>query len=288
LSNKKIFRTGDGDHLNLQDDEFLICEHLIPGFSLVDKAWGFFNVDYIHEIEYNSVAFEALMLDPEQEQMILSLVKIHTDPRLSFDDIITGKGKGMVFLLHGEPGVGKTLTAGMLPQRRVVLHWLTDTLESVADFCKRPLYILGAGDLGSTPLSVEKALGDALRLATTWNAIILIDEADIFLEQRTSQDITRNRLVSGKTNPMTSRSVMSQIIVLFQYSYGYLSTTRASCFSPRIASAPLTKLLNPASTLQSSTLPYHTLLDKIYGGHSSPVQLPKMTCTGLTWSPSVD
>jgi len=44
--------------------------------------------------------------------MVHSLVKIHADERLQFDDHIQGKGKGMIFLLHGEPGVGKTLTAG--------------------------------------------------------------------------------------------------------------------------------------------------------------------------------
>ena len=49
----------------------------------------------------------------EQKQMILSLVKIHMDSRLSFDDLIKSKGKGMIFLLHREPGVGKTLTAGI-------------------------------------------------------------------------------------------------------------------------------------------------------------------------------
>lgn len=40
------------------------------------------------------------------------MIKIHKDERLQFDDLIKGKGKGMIFLLHGEPGVGKTLTAG--------------------------------------------------------------------------------------------------------------------------------------------------------------------------------
>ena len=29
-----------------------------------------------------------------------------------FDDLIPGKGGGVVILLHGPPGVGKTLTAG--------------------------------------------------------------------------------------------------------------------------------------------------------------------------------
>ena len=117
-SYRQIFWTEDGDHLKFQDDEFMICNYLIPGFSLVDKAWGFFNVDHIHEVDYDSAAFEILMLDPEQKQMILSLVKIHTDSRLSFDDVIKSKGKGMIFLLHGEPGVGKTLTAGMPPGPR--------------------------------------------------------------------------------------------------------------------------------------------------------------------------
>lgn len=117
-SSRQKFRTEDGDHLGFQDNEFMICNYLIPGFSLVDKAWGFFNVDHIHEVDYDSTAFEVLMLDPEQKQMILSLVKTHTDSRLSFDDVIKSKGKGMIFLLHGEPGVGKTLTAGMPPGPR--------------------------------------------------------------------------------------------------------------------------------------------------------------------------
>lgn len=29
------------------------------------------------------------------------------------DDIIAGKGSGLIMLLHGGPGTGKTLTAGM-------------------------------------------------------------------------------------------------------------------------------------------------------------------------------
>ncbi len=37
-----------------------------------------------------------------------------------------------------------------------------------------------------------------IELATAWNAIILIDEADIFLEQRSLNDIQRNGLVSSK------------------------------------------------------------------------------------------
>ena len=48
---------------------------------------------------------------------------------------------------------------------------------------------------------MEFDLGKALRLAEKWDAIILIDEADVFLEQRTTNDLVRNGLVSGLVPP---------------------------------------------------------------------------------------
>ncbi len=33
------------------------------------------------------------------------------------DDLIAGKGNGLIMLLHGGPGTGKTLTAGKSPVR---------------------------------------------------------------------------------------------------------------------------------------------------------------------------
>jgi hypothetical protein len=54
-----------------------------------------------------------------------------------------------------------------------------------------------SSELGTSTVSVEKGLSDAIHLATTWNAVILIDEADVFLEQRSAHDLERNGLVSG-------------------------------------------------------------------------------------------
>lgn len=71
-----------------------------------------FHVELIGQVQFNTKAFEALLLPPEQKSMIHSLVKIHANDDASFDDVIKGKGKGMILLLHGVPGVGKTLTAG--------------------------------------------------------------------------------------------------------------------------------------------------------------------------------
>ena len=71
-------------------------------------------------------------------------------------------------------------------------------LESVADYTQRPLYTISSGDLGISANVVEEKLSSALDLATSWNAIVLIDEADIFLEERSAYDLKRNGLVSGK------------------------------------------------------------------------------------------
>jgi hypothetical protein len=40
-------------------------------------------------------------------------------------------------------------------------------------------------------------LSEALFFATRWNAIILLDEADVFMEERSSNELERNELVSG-------------------------------------------------------------------------------------------
>ena len=189
--------TAQKEHQKLDDDQYLICHHEIAGFSLTDKEWCIFMVDLIQDVQYNSDAFDALVLEEDQKQMIHSLVNVHMNEIPSFDDVIKGKGKGMIFLLHGVPGVGKTLTAGMRLQAPDLLNEPDCQTESVSDLCQKPLYSITAGTLGSTPSSVEKALGDALHLANIWNAITLIDEADVFLEQRSAHDLKRNGLVSG-------------------------------------------------------------------------------------------
>lgn len=120
-----VIRTEPEDHLRLSNDELLICHHQICGFSLKDKRWCFFEVDLIRDIEYDLNAFDTLLLPAEQKQTLYSLVKVHADKRVCFDDVIKGKGKGMIFLLHGVPGVGKTLTAGAILNTSMLKPLLT-------------------------------------------------------------------------------------------------------------------------------------------------------------------
>lgn len=85
----------------------------------------------------------------------------------------------MIILLCGPPGVGKTLTA-----------------ESVAEEMKVPLFMMSAGDLGLDPTRVESKLQDILEMCTRWHSVLLLDEADVFLEQRSLHELERNKLVS--------------------------------------------------------------------------------------------
>lgn len=58
-------------------------------------------------------------------------------------------------------------------------------------------------DIGIDPDSVELNLTRHFKTAKSWGAILLIDEADVFMERRSSNDLTRNSLVAGKTKSVT-------------------------------------------------------------------------------------
>jgi hypothetical protein len=53
------------------------------------------------------------------------------------------------------------------------------------------------GDLGVSAAQIEKELEQKFHLAQRWNCVLLLDEADVFLTQRTRGDINHNSLVSG-------------------------------------------------------------------------------------------
>lgn len=139
-----------------------------------------FSIDSLNPVQWNDKVFRQLVLPADQKELITALVESHTGGTDSFDDFIKGKGKGLISVLHGPPGVGKTLTA-----------------ESVAEHTRRPLYTVTSGELGTTPEGLEFHLSRILDVAASWKAILLIDEADVFLEKRSiAHDITRNGLVS--------------------------------------------------------------------------------------------
>jgi hypothetical protein len=98
----------------MTDDQALLCPAKARGFSLTSKKFGLFLVDEIKDVTWADHSYDMLEIDPEMKSTIEALVWNHGSPSLRFDDFVANKGKGLIFLLHGPPGAGKTLTAGTL------------------------------------------------------------------------------------------------------------------------------------------------------------------------------
>jgi hypothetical protein len=77
-------------------------------------------------------------------------------------------------------------------------HGLKQLLNIVAEHMRVPLYSMSAAQLGIASAEVEQALGDILEMTSQWKAILLLDETEVFLEQRTIDGLERNKLVSSK------------------------------------------------------------------------------------------
>ncbi|KAK4085061.1 uncharacterized protein Triagg1_51 [Trichoderma aggressivum f. europaeum] len=166
------------DNPMLGDSFFLCLPTSIAGFNMQTKEWINLNVHYIEDVVWNTEAFEFLVIDQGTKSMIQAVVtnQLHASQNT---DLIRGKGNGLFILLHGGPGTGKTLTA-----------------ESVAEIAKKPLYRVTCGDIGTSAQDVENYLEIVLHLGKTWGYVVLLDEADVFLQQRELYNLERNALVS--------------------------------------------------------------------------------------------
>jgi hypothetical protein len=71
-----------------------------------------------------------------------------------------------------------------------------DILNGLIEMTRRPLYSVSADELGTEPKELDERLPLILEIAQTWDAVLLLDEAEVFLRQRSTTDVTRNALVS--------------------------------------------------------------------------------------------
>lgn len=176
---------GSAHFAPLTDEQLLLAPWKVTAFRLSTKVWADLVVDGISEIDWMPDLMSRLVLDQDIKDLIVALIYYKTtqakDDKQTFDDFIPGKGQGVVMLLCGPPGVGKTLTA-----------------EAVSEHSKRPLYRVNVQDLGSNVSDVERGLQKAMKRCSHWNAVLLLDEADVFLEQRSINSLERNELVSSK------------------------------------------------------------------------------------------
>lgn len=174
-----------------EGDDLALLPRRLFAYAIRDRKFVLVDLRYIKPVHKQSDVLDKLEIRADYKRNILALVRstfrnkdLDKDGLLGTQDLIRGKGKGVVILLHGAPGVGKTATA-----------------EAVAQTFGRPLFPITCGDLGFAPDTVESSLSEIFRLAHLWNCVLLFDEADVFLTARSPTDIKRNALVSGGCFP---------------------------------------------------------------------------------------
>ena len=84
---------------------------------------------------------------------------------------------------------------------------------------------VSAGELSLDPAVMEGHLSRIFQVASHWRALILLDEADVYMEQRTKENLGRNQLVSV-------------FLRMLEYCRGilFLTTNRVSDFDEAILS----------------------------------------------------
>lgn len=144
-------------------------------FDLATHDGYWISTRHLDRHEYDMALRDKLVL-PASHRDLLDVLT--SDISIFADDFIEGKSSGNLILAKGLPGLGKTLTA-----------------EVYAELMKRPLYSVHAGVLGTDPGEIESRLRTVFMRAKRWNCVLLLDEADVFVMQR-SNDVQLNAIVA--------------------------------------------------------------------------------------------
>jgi hypothetical protein len=147
------------------DERLLLCPPKVLGYSLQRRTWAQLGVDNVSKIEnekadgFEEYFEEKLELDKAQKTLLKAMIQNHVSSggRRIVSDVVEGKGHGLVILLHGPPGVGKTLTA-----------------ETVALAAAKPLLSVSTAEIGIEPDEAERNLTEIFEDASRWKAVLLM------------------------------------------------------------------------------------------------------------------
>ncbi|KAJ5698189.1 P-loop containing nucleoside triphosphate hydrolase protein [Penicillium macrosclerotiorum] len=188
---EESFRGPGGDD-SIANEMSMLLPPRLHAFVLDVKKWAQVLVNNLKETNdiNNEEGWKKLALDDDHKRNIRAMVTSHFDRerrKIAKDDggrdihdFTHGKGEGLVIFLHGVPGVGKTMTA-----------------ETLSLALKRPLLRIDASDLEhKNPNQVSEVFKRRFEMSSSWGALLLLDEADVFLQDRKRSEIDQNALVS--------------------------------------------------------------------------------------------
>ncbi|KAK5625866.1 hypothetical protein RRF57_001582 [Xylaria bambusicola] len=228
----------------LTTHQYFLCGFDIPAFVFKTRTWEILHVGAFTEPNFDETLINSLVMDPHRKRMLQALAKCFSrldkngeqlkgEPWMA--DFVQGKGNGLIFLLHGRPGIGKTYTA-----------------ECIAAFTKRPLMVLTPSDIGTNPASIEVNLINNFKRAKSWDAVLLIDEADVFMERRSVSDLVRNSLVAGFLRALE-----------FYDGILFLTTNRVGSFDDAFISRVHVQLYYPDFDDEQRQQIWQTFVDKL-------------------------
>lgn len=131
------------------------------------------HINQLTEYKYDKNLGSKLILPAENHELIETLLA-HNKATV---DIIKGKGSSSIILCAGIPGTGKTLTA-----------------EVFSEVVEKPLYSVQCSQLGLSADELEEELLKIFARAQRWKAILLLDEADVYIRRR-GDDLEQNAIV---------------------------------------------------------------------------------------------
>ena len=162
---------GEADEASVID---LPVQPYVKVFDLSKHCFCVIHVANLTEYQYDGTLINKLVLPEERKELVSMLV---SGADVALDDIVKGKTGGIIVICTGPPGTGKTLTA-----------------EVFSEQVKRPLYCVQCSQLGTDENQLEKQLRTVLGRAQRWKAILLVDEADVYVQTR-GNDIQQNAIV---------------------------------------------------------------------------------------------
>jgi DNA polymerase III delta prime subunit len=219
----------EDDDLTKELPEFEIPLHaMMVVFDLRRQLRLKVHVIQLTEYQYDRNLGEKLVLPGA----VRSLVDILLEHKGGFKDIIVGKGGGGIILCAGRPGTGKTLTA-----------------EVYSEVAARPLYTVQCSQLGVNPEALEDELLKVFARSARWNAILLLDEADVYVHHR-GDDLEQNAIVGV-------------FLRTLEYYKGimFLTTNRADLVDDAILSRCIAKITYEVPSLEDQKKIWRILAD---------------------------
>lgn len=178
-----------------EDNPYILCPERVLIHSLSRDEWYYVAMTKLVETVWDSNAWDALVMPHTSTsgkdsittsfKRIQHLAQAHKEAAKKekrMTNNFKGKGKGLTFLLHGPPGVGKTMLAECLSENQ-----------------KRPLYRVNLGRLVAET-NWESRIDEIFRQAQLWDAILLVDEAEVILAERTQENMEQSAWVAGELN----------------------------------------------------------------------------------------